>query len=77
MSADGQAKTPAPVVETVPFSKLVMVDEINARGKSKEGIDELAASIAADGIIQPLAVRRAPDSRIFQIIDGDRRFLAM
>lgn len=63
-------------LKMVPFSKLTASDEINARAKSKEGIDELAASIAAKGLIQPLAVR-AGDGGKFEVIDGRRRFMAL
>jgi ParB family chromosome partitioning protein len=78
-------------IATIPFHLLKPVDEINARAsKSKDGIDELAASIAAKGLIQPLAVRRchlvldgsgvskkgAPNAFV-EIIDGRRRYQAM
>ena len=63
-------------LKMVPFAKLVALDEINARGKTKEGIDELAASIAAKGLIQPLAVRPG-DGGKFQVIDGRRRYMAI
>lgn len=63
---------------TVPFSKLVSSDEINARPTTKDGLDELAASIEVKGLIQPLAVRPADgNSSRFEIIDGRRRYLAM
>lgn len=65
-------------LKEVKFSQLVAPEQINARPATKEGIDELAASIAARGLIQPLAVRPA-DSQAdrFEVIDGRRRFLAM
>ncbi len=63
-------------VHTVPFSKLVASDAINARAETKDGIDELAASIAAKGIIQPLCVRPADDGR-YEVIDGRRRHQAI
>ena len=63
-------------VHTVPFSKLVASDAINARAATKDGIDELAASIAAKGIIQPLCVRPADDGR-YEVIDGRRRHQAI
>lgn len=63
-------------LKMVPFSKLTAVDEINARGKTKEGIDDLAASIAAKGLIQPLAVRPADNGK-FEVIDGRRRYMAL
>ena len=63
-------------IQTIAFSKLVASDTINARGATKEGIDELAASIAAKGLIQPLAVRPA-DGGKFEVIDGRRRHAAL
>ncbi len=45
-------------LEMVPFGNLKAPAEINARGSAgKSGLDELADSIAAKGLIQPLAVR--------------------
>lgn len=63
---------------TVAFSKLIASDAINARAAGKDGIDELAQSIAQRGLIQPLAVRPAADNPDrYEVIDGRRRFLAM
>jgi ParB family chromosome partitioning protein len=43
-----------------------------------EGISELAESIAADGLRQPLELRRSPgDPRRFEIVAGERRFRAL
>lgn len=63
-------------ITTVPFSRLVATDAINARAATKDGLDELAASIAAKGLIQPLAVRPA-DGDKFEVIDGRRRHAAL
>lgn len=65
-------------LRTVKFSQLVAPEQINARPATKEGLDELAASIHAKGLIQPLAVRPA-DSQTdrYEVIDGRRRFLAL
>jgi len=41
---------------------------------SSDGLEELAASIRANGIIQPLIVRRIGDS--YQIVAGERRWRA-
>ena len=38
-------------------------------------LDKLADSIATNGIIQPLAVRKLPDGK-YEIIAGERRFRA-
>ncbi|KGO32386.1 ParB/RepB/Spo0J family partition protein [Oenococcus alcoholitolerans] len=42
----------------------------------KEPLHELAESIKDSGIIQPLIVRQRADSDTFQIVAGERRFLA-
>jgi len=41
---------------------------------NSDGLEELAASIRANGIIQPLIVRRSGDS--YQIVAGERRWRA-
>ena len=41
---------------------------------AEEKIDELAQSIKACGLIQPVVVRRAGDG--YQLVVGERRFLA-
>jgi len=41
-----------------------------------QAIQELADSISDHGLIQPVTVRQIPDSEIFQIIAGERRFRA-
>lgn len=64
-----------PAISTVPFSKLTTPDAINARAQTKDGLDELAASIEAKGLIQPLAVRARGDT--FEVIDGRRRHQAI
>lgn len=60
---------------TIAFSELTAPDAINARTATKDGIDELTASIAAKGIILALAVRPAGNG--FEVIDGRRRYQAV
>jgi ParB family chromosome partitioning protein len=62
---------------TVPFSKLVASDTINARPATKEGLEELAANIKMLGLISPLVVRPSAEADKFEIIDGRRRFAAL
>jgi len=62
---------------SIPFSRLVATDAINARASTKDGLDELAASIAIKGVIQPLAVRPQDGTNRFEVIDGRRRFQAL
>jgi ParB family transcriptional regulator, chromosome partitioning protein len=60
----------------IPLNKL-FVWEGNVRKTGIEsGLDELAASIAAHDLINPLVVRKAPKGR-YAIIAGQRRFLAL
>lgn len=42
-----------------------------------DGIDELAASIRENGLIQPLVVQRIPGSTQLQIVAGHRRYAAV
>lgn len=68
----------AATATTVPFSALVAADDINARALDKAGLDELAASIDARGLIQPLAVRpSAANADRYEVIDGRRRYAAV
>lgn len=39
-------------------------------------LNELAASIKEHGLIQPITVRQLPDTELYQIIAGERRFRA-
>lgn len=67
----------AATLTSVPFSKLIAPDTINARGKTKEGLTELAEAIAAKGLIQPLAVRPGDKADTYEVIDGRRRYQAL
>lgn len=42
----------------------------------EEKLNELAASIKNEGLLQPIVVRRCPDSNCYDIIAGERRFRA-
>ena len=54
-------------IERNPFQTRATVDE--------SALKELAASIAATGVLQPVLVRPLPNNR-FQLIAGERRWLA-
>jgi ParB family chromosome partitioning protein len=58
---------PLDQVERNPFQTRANVDEA--------ALKELAASIAATGVLQPVLVRPLPNNR-FQLIAGERRWLA-
>ena len=60
----------------VPFSKLVLWEGNVRKTGIESGLDELAASIAAHGLINPLLVRKAAKGR-YAIIAGQRRYLAL
>jgi ParB family chromosome partitioning protein len=58
---------PVDLIERNPFQTRTRFDE--------QQLAELAASIAATGVVQPILVRTLPDGR-FQLIAGERRWLA-
>jgi ParB family chromosome partitioning protein len=60
----------------VPFNKLVLWEGNVRKTGIESGLDELAASIAAHGLINPLLVRKAAKGR-YAIIAGQRRYLAL
>jgi ParB family chromosome partitioning protein len=58
---------PVEAIERNPYQTRSRVDE--------QHLAELAQSIAATGVVQPIVVRPLPDGR-FQLIAGERRWLA-
>jgi ParB family chromosome partitioning protein len=70
---EGEARTP----RRLPIDKIVPNPGQPRRGFSEDALDELAESIRAKGIIQPLIVRPDPaDPEMFQIVAGERRWRA-
>src|SRR6201996_3419466 len=73
------AVAPPPIEEGKP--REIPVEQIDripyqTRATVEEGpLKELAASITATGVVQPIIVRPLPDGR-FQLIAGERRWLA-
>lgn len=61
-------------VRTVPISAVVPHPHQPRRRFEEGALDELAASIAAQGIIQPIVVR--PHGHGYQIVAGERRWRA-
>jgi ParB family chromosome partitioning protein len=59
----------------IPVEKLVPNPNQPRRDFQPEALQELAASIRAKGVIQPLIVRAMPDGR-FEIVAGERRWRA-
>ncbi len=71
-----------PFVRMIPLSKLVPSDANVRRTARDAGIEELAASIAAHGLLQNLTVRPVLDtegieSGKFEVVAGGRRFMAL
>jgi ParB family chromosome partitioning protein len=61
---------------TIPLSKLVPWKGNVRRTGASDGIGELAASIAAHGLLQSLVVRKGKRGK-YEIVAGQRRYLAL
>lgn len=77
----GTAAQNDPVGEGLPFRKipLTLIDRNPYQTRKhvdEEALGELAKSIAQHGLMQPINVRPIADGR-FQIVGGERRFLAV
>lgn len=66
-----------PETVTIPLNKLVPSKANVRRTGAKEGLAELAASIAAHGLRQNLNVRPVEGSDTFEVVAGARRLAAM
>ncbi len=62
------------VVRDIPLSQLV-IGQAQVRTDLASGIEDLAASIRRQGLLQPIQVVRRGDDR-YEILAGQRRFLA-
>lgn len=61
----------------VPIERVQPNPDQPRRTFSQAALDELAASIAEKGIIQPLIVRQSPtDKNVYEIVAGERRWRA-
>ena len=60
-------RIPVDLIEANPFQPRMTFDQ--------DSLEELASSIKALGLIQPITVRRAPGG-LYQIISGERRYRA-
>ncbi|MEO0007416.1 MAG: hypothetical protein RJA20_1612 [Bacteroidota bacterium] len=65
----------ATTVAMIPVGQIKTNSGQPRKAFDKDALDELAASIKAHGIIQPITVRRIQDKE-YQIISGERRFRA-
>ncbi len=61
---------------TIPLNKLVLWEGNVRKTNIDNGLDELAASIASHGLLNPLTVRKASKGK-FSIAAGQRRFRAL
>lgn len=71
------AGTPRPAEMMVPIEKIVPNPDQPRRRFADDALAELAESIRAKGVIQPLIVRRSPRREdAFEIVAGERRWRA-
>jgi ParB family transcriptional regulator, chromosome partitioning protein len=63
-------------IQMIPLNALVPSPANVRKTGSKIGIDELASSIAAHGLLQNLQVRPVADER-YQVVAGGRRLAAL
>lgn len=69
-------------VEDLPTAKEIRLDRIEPdpdqprRTFDPERLDELAASIRREGVLQPIAVRYDPDRDVYVVVHGERRLRA-
>lgn len=70
------AAAPAGVPQTLPVSRLRPGKYQPRTRMSPESLAELAESIKAQGVMQPILVRPLADSESYEIIAGERRFRA-
>ena len=61
---------------TIPLNKLVAWDGNVRKTNAEAGLDELTASISANGLLQCLVVRKSSRGK-FAVIAGRRRYLAL
>jgi ParB family chromosome partitioning protein len=72
-----EAGSPRPAEVSVPIEKIVPNPDQPRRSFTEEALAELAESIRAKGVIQPLIVRRNPRrDGTFEIVAGERRWRA-
>lgn len=76
VEVDTQSDRPRRPDMLVPVEKLVPNPDQPRRDFQPEALQELAASIRAKGVIQPLIVREIAGSDRFEIVAGERRWRA-
>jgi ParB family chromosome partitioning protein len=80
LAAPGAAARAAPMsgdaVQQIPVGSIRPLPGQPRRHFDEAAIVELAESIAARGLLQPIIVRRAPDGQGYQLVAGERRWRA-
>lgn len=71
-----EAAGEAPAHRMVPIESVVPNPHQPRRRYAPEALSELADSIRKRGILQPIIVRSQPDSGLYQIVAGERRWRA-
>ena len=65
-----------PIIQTIALDQLVASERYNARRTGGDNVDDLVASIRADGLLQNLTVIPA-DGGVFEVVAGSRRLRAL
>ena len=64
-------------IQHIPLSKLIPSPANVRKTGRKDGVKQLAASIAAHGLLQNLTVQRSGNGQIFEVVAGARRLAAL
>lgn len=69
-------------IQTIPLDKLALAEGNVRRTGAETNLDELAASIAAHGLLQNLSVRASVDAKgqptgRYEVVAGGRRWRAL
>lgn len=64
-------------IHSIPLDRLVPSQQHNARRTGGDNVDDLVASIRADGLLQNLTVIPADDAGWFEVVAGSRRLRAL
>ena len=72
----GDTVAPPKPDQSVPIEKIKPNPDQPRRSFDQTALEELAASIKAKGVIQPIIVREKSDGKHFEIVAGERRWRA-
>lgn len=74
--AKAKATPKSEYIRQVPLADIVVPDDPDRFRPGDLAIDELAASIAEHGLLQPILISTGPDDTGYELIAGQRRLLA-